>query len=625
MADDIRATPRSPLFGLFSDIVNVPLDYMSDPRRTQQMQGMASFIRGTGVPSTLQNLAYDPSGRGLFTGAGGLGGTTRMRPEAIEAAMTVAPMVGPIARMTKGLPVGMSIKDVSSKFNVATRDASEIFGPGAARVRYTEPNSGGAIEVLRKPDGSASVLSLEVPEKFRGQKIGESLQAQAMQDFPVLQGQVSSRAAAKTAYRLGRRPPGQPEASLDDVYKIMDEYSSVNLVSPTMQRQVFMPPQAPQDEALRLAQQRAEQLGQSSSPATRMLQQGFEPDWYHGSTGDIRSFDKGLLGESTGAESAKKGFFFARDPQNPPASMLKKSNDPAAEEMLRKLGIPEEEIARLNTVSMAGQGAETASGYAQIGGSRQYKEATRKAAAAEKKGNWDEYETQMGLAEDIAIGDQQYLQGITAKYGDSRDEMLSKIQNAIYSKQLPQKEAELLDAKVKQLMPYGWYNSYSNPQLDGLKKEIQNLTGSDASDVIKSIERFQSIKNERALAEKTQEGGNVMPVALRYKNPLVYDFQGSTYRDQTYADLIEQAIRENKDAVILKNTFDPGAGPSKLIDVGVVFEPDQIRSRFAAFDPLRKTAATAAAAGLVAPDLLANEVNYTPDPMYTDPFGYSIR
>lgn len=257
MADEIRATPRSPLFGLFSDIVNVPLDYMSDPRRSQQMQGLAAMLRGTGVPSTLQNLSYDPSGRGLFTGAGGLGGTTRMRPEAIEALMTVAPGVGPAARVTKGLPVGMSIKDAGSKFNVATRDASEIFGAGSARVKYTEPNSGGSIEVLRKPDGSASVLSLEVPEKFRGQKIGESLQAQAMQDFPVLQGQVSSKAAAKTAYRLGRRPPGQPEASLDDVYKIMDEYSSVNLVSPTMQRQVFMPSPAPQEEALRLAQQRA--------------------------------------------------------------------------------------------------------------------------------------------------------------------------------------------------------------------------------------------------------------------------------------------------------------------------------------------------------------------------------
>lgn len=99
MADEIRATPRSPLFGLFSDIVNVPLDYMSSPERSQQMQGLAAMLRGTGVPSTLQNLSYDPSGRGLFTGAGGLGGTSRMRPEAIEALMTVAPMVGPTARV----------------------------------------------------------------------------------------------------------------------------------------------------------------------------------------------------------------------------------------------------------------------------------------------------------------------------------------------------------------------------------------------------------------------------------------------------------------------------------------------------------------------------------------------
>jgi len=128
MADEIRPTPRNPLFGLFSDFVNVPLDYMSDPRRTQQMQGIASFIRGTGVPSTLENLSYDPSGRGLFTGAGGLGGTTRMRPEAIEAALTLAPGVGPAARLTRGLPVGASIRDVGSKLKVKppTDDVYEV-------------------------------------------------------------------------------------------------------------------------------------------------------------------------------------------------------------------------------------------------------------------------------------------------------------------------------------------------------------------------------------------------------------------------------------------------------------------------------------------------------------------
>lgn len=358
-----------------------------------------------------------------------------------------------------------------------------------------------------------------------------------------------------------------------------------------------------------MAKEAAERAGQSLDPYTRSLQQGYEHGWYHGSTGDISSFRKDLLGESTGAESAKKGFFFARDPQNPPASMVEKFDvkDKEINDFLKQAGLSDEEISKLS--SMSGHGAETASGYAQIGGSRQYKEAMRKANAAEKKGNWDEYEKQIALAEDIAIGDQKYLQDLTAKYGDRRDEMLANINDLIYSKQLPQKEAEALDAKVKELMPYGWYNSYSNPQLEGLKKEIVKLAGdSDASKALKSIDEFQSLKNERALAEKTQEGGNVMPVALRYKNPLVYDFAGNTYRDQTYADLVDQATRQGNDAVILKNTFDPAAGPSQLIDVGVVFEPNQIRSKFAAFNPENMNSGNVLA-GVLPFSLLADEEN----------------
>jgi len=124
----------------------------------------------------------------------------------------------------------------ASAFDVSRRDASDIFGAGTERVMYKDPKSGGTLEVLAKPDGTASVLSLEVPETSRGKGIGQSLQAQVMQDFPEMMGQVSSKAAAKTAYRLGRRPPFKPDATLDDVYKMMDEDSSVNLVSPEMQK-----------------------------------------------------------------------------------------------------------------------------------------------------------------------------------------------------------------------------------------------------------------------------------------------------------------------------------------------------------------------------------------------------
>jgi hypothetical protein len=94
MADQIRATPRSPILGLFSDLVNLPLQYMSSPERTQQSQGAAQFLYGTGIPKTLDRISYGDS---LFSGAGGLGGTTRMRPETTEALMTVAPFAKPAA------------------------------------------------------------------------------------------------------------------------------------------------------------------------------------------------------------------------------------------------------------------------------------------------------------------------------------------------------------------------------------------------------------------------------------------------------------------------------------------------------------------------------------------------
>jgi hypothetical protein len=142
-----------------------------------------------------------------------------------------------LAPLTKGLTVGASIKNVG-KFDVVKRDASDIFGEGAQRIRYTDPKSGGAIDVLSRPDGTASVLGLEVPEKFRGKKIGESLQKQVLEDFPDMQGQVSSKAAATTAYRIGRRPVDMPDATLKDVHKMIDEDSSVNMISPQMQQRI---------------------------------------------------------------------------------------------------------------------------------------------------------------------------------------------------------------------------------------------------------------------------------------------------------------------------------------------------------------------------------------------------
>jgi predicted GNAT family acetyltransferase len=163
---------------------------------------------GRGVLDFADRIEIDPSA------LGSLGGNVRLRPPANKA--------------NKG-------GRVAGDFDVARRDASSVFGEGTERVRYTDPASGGTIEVVARPDGRASVLELEVPEAFRGRGVGQSLQSRIMQDFPVMGGQVSSRAAATTAYRLGRRPYGQPDATLKDVFRAIDEDSSVNLISPQAQ------------------------------------------------------------------------------------------------------------------------------------------------------------------------------------------------------------------------------------------------------------------------------------------------------------------------------------------------------------------------------------------------------
>jgi hypothetical protein len=137
---------------------------------------------------------------------------------------------------SEGYPYEFGYNAPKPTFAIEKTDASNIFGQGAQQIRYTDPNSGGFIKVVQKPDGTASVLGLEVPKEFQGTGIGKKLQAQIMADFPAMEGQVSSKAAAKNAYDLGRRPMGNPNASFKDVLKMIDEDTSVNMVSPDLQK-----------------------------------------------------------------------------------------------------------------------------------------------------------------------------------------------------------------------------------------------------------------------------------------------------------------------------------------------------------------------------------------------------
>ena len=163
MADQMKPTPRSTILGLFSDVVNLPLEYMSSPERTQQMQGAAQFLYGTGIPKTLERMSYGDS---LFTGSGM---TLRPREETINAAMNVAPfapvagrVAGRMIKATEGMPVGMSIKDVGKGiFEDATKYHQKV--PEIKSINVNKLKRMNAGEVADVSDEVAAKMDFSKP------------------------------------------------------------------------------------------------------------------------------------------------------------------------------------------------------------------------------------------------------------------------------------------------------------------------------------------------------------------------------------------------------------------------------------------------------------------------------
>jgi hypothetical protein len=94
--DSIGPTPRNEYLGALADF----LAQSYAPQRTQQMQGVSQFLGVPAVSRTLDMMAY---GEPLTTGAGGLGGTTRIKPEVLDAVMALAPLYRPAGMAAKGV------------------------------------------------------------------------------------------------------------------------------------------------------------------------------------------------------------------------------------------------------------------------------------------------------------------------------------------------------------------------------------------------------------------------------------------------------------------------------------------------------------------------------------------
>ena len=149
---------------------------------------------------------------------------------------------------------------------------------GSMLHTHVHPETDSHISAVTRPTGrrSASITSLYVPEEHRGKGIGKLLLNSMMNEFPSIQGQVSSKAAAKNAYKSGRRLAGNESASLEDVYKKIDEDSSANMWT-----------------------HKAD--GGDVDGITA----------YHGSPHDFEQFDTSKIGTGEGAQAYGHGLYFA--------------------------------------------------------------------------------------------------------------------------------------------------------------------------------------------------------------------------------------------------------------------------------------------------------------------------
>tara|TARA_R100000808_G_scaffold6287_1_gene18833 strand:- start:1928 stop:3844 length:1917 start_codon:yes stop_codon:yes gene_type:complete len=291
----------------------------------------------------------------------------------------------------------------------------------------------------------------------------------------------------------------------------------------------------------------------------RAIQQGFNIDAFHGTKADISSFDPGLLGVTTEAESARKGFFFARD-----AEVAETYADYASAEDVRKeLFDPDIEQ------KMRDKQLEIVDEIEKIE---------------------DLFFKKENRNDGIKFVEQE-LEDINNKLKNYSNE-IEKINSARNKKSKSDKSKKFLDVTSINLREEINSIKYDKREVEDFLYNLKNDSdyvpqmGVPLPKIRKLYDQHDSLEEQADIGAYKGQGNNIIPVKLKLENPLIYDFKGNSFRDITYDNLLKEAKSKGHDGVIFRNTYDGiGIRDNKKTDVYVVFEPEQIRSRFATFDP----------------------------------------
>jgi len=207
--DYIGATPQqNPIMGLLAERLKQAQQFAAKPFGYQNppAEMLMNLLGIPAVQQTAERLAY---GEPLTTGRGM---TTRPRPEAVEAALTVAPVAGLLGKATKGLPVGASVKpmdDVAGLLDTSYRGSHTAPGPDFGAPLYDLT-------------GGGQMYPADVYSSKAAQYYGGSLPYDA-KAFSIAQSYKDKPNASVTIYRAAPKETSNSE-KLAEIEKQMAAY-----------------------------------------------------------------------------------------------------------------------------------------------------------------------------------------------------------------------------------------------------------------------------------------------------------------------------------------------------------------------------------------------------------------
>jgi len=315
---ELRATPMvNPVMGLLADRLKKVQQFGAKPfgYENPPVEMLMNLLGVPAVQQTMERMAY---GEPLTTGSGM---TTKPRAEAVEAAMTLLPASAGLAKATKGLPVGASIKNVGDdllSYRGSHKAPSPEFGAplhdltGGGQMYPADVYSAKATQFYGTGYPKADKEAFDLAKRVRGNPDAEVTMYRAVPkdeniktinagDWVTL-----SKDYAKT----------HGESVLQGDYKIISQKVKAKELwtnADSIHEFGYQPQKkaiAPQQEALDTAQRNAALpieegglgLPKDNTPEMRAAAMGYDVPAYHGTTvweaddgrklGDIQAFNR---------------------------------------------------------------------------------------------------------------------------------------------------------------------------------------------------------------------------------------------------------------------------------------------------------------------------------------------